>query len=157
MAVTELSAADGTPVEGFAPALGVEFATEDWKAVAHDVVLASADGEELARTNIWVKNPGDKVQVGAAKKTYRRGEPITITWYGAPANRWDWIGVYNKGDDPQKDWYILWAYTNATVAGEYTFGRADAGPWPLDAGDYTVYYLLNDGYKQIAGGDFTIR
>jgi hypothetical protein len=155
-AVAEQPASDATRVEGNAPAMALSFDTKGWKPQAHDVVL-SAGGEEVARQSIWVRNPGDKPIVGTEKKTYDKGEPITVTWYGAPANRWDWIGIYERGADPQKDYYILWSYTQATVAGDYTFGRADAGPWPLDPGDYTVYYLLNDGYRQIAGGDFAVR
>lgn len=155
-AIAEQPVSNGKPVEGFEPALGVTFDTKGWKAQAHDVVLFSG-GQEVARQSIWVKNPGDKPIVGTTKKTYKPGEPFTVTWYGAPANRWDWVGIYERGANPQKDYYILWAYTGGTVSGEYTFGRADAGPWPLDPDDYTVYYLLNDGYRQIAGGDFTIK
>ena len=153
-AVAEQPVSSGTPVDGFEPALGLTFDTKGWKAEAHDVVLMSG-GQEVARQSIWVKNPGEKPTVGTTKKTYGPGEGFTVKWYGAPANRWDWVGIYERGGDPHD--YILWAYTNGTVAGEYTFGRADAGPWPLAPGDYSVYYLLNDGYQQKAGGDFSIK
>jgi endonuclease/exonuclease/phosphatase family metal-dependent hydrolase len=155
-AVVEEPISSGEPVAGFEPARGVTFDTKGWKAEAHDVVVV-LNGEVLARQSIWVKNPGDKPTVATAKSVYSPGEGITATWYAAPANRLDWVGLYKRGADPQKDYYILWVYTGGTVAGEYTFGRADAGPWPLAPGDYTVYYLLNDGYRQIAGGDFTIK
>jgi hypothetical protein len=30
------------------------------------------------------------------------------------------------------------------------------GPWPLDAGKYSVYLLRDDGYAKEAGVDFTV-
>jgi hypothetical protein len=36
-------------------------------------------------------------------------------------------------------------------------GRNAPGPWPLKPGEYSVYYLLNDGYKVAGRADFTIR
>lgn len=153
-AIAEQPVSNGTPVQGHEPAMGLTFDTKGWKPEAHDVVLTSG-GQEVARQSIWVRNPGDKPTVTTNKSSYKPGEPFTVTWYGGPANRWDWIGIYNRGADLHD--YLLWVYTDGTVAGHYTFGRADAGPWPLPAGDYTAYYLLNDGYKQIAAGNFTIK
>jgi endonuclease/exonuclease/phosphatase family metal-dependent hydrolase len=153
-AIAEQPVSNGQPVAGFEPAMGMTFDTKGWKPTAHDVVLTSG-GQEVARQSIWVKNPGDKPTVATTKSSYKTGEPFTVTWYAAPANRWDWIGIYERGADLHA--YLLWVYTNGTVAGEYTFGRADGGPWPLPPGEYTAYYLLNDGYKQVAGGDFTIK
>jgi len=153
-AVAQQPVADGTPVEGFAPAVALQFDTSGWKTEAHDVVLV-AGGKELARQTFWVRNPGDKVQLITSKKTYRPGEPIKVSWYGAPANRWDWIGIYERGADNHQ--YGLWVYTKSAVAGTYAFGSTDPGPWPLDPGEYSARYLLNDGYKSVAEADFTVK
>jgi len=154
-AVAEQLATDATPVEGNAPVVSMTFDTSGWKPEAHDVLLVDASGAELARAPIWVRTPGEKVQVETNKNSYKVGEPIEVTWYAAPANRWDWVGIYERGADPHD--YMLWAYTQGTVAGEVTLSGPSPGLWPLDPGKYGVYFLLNDGYSKAGQKDFTVH
>ena len=91
-----------------------------------------------------------------------------MTWKNAPANRWDWIGVYKKGAaDPNVDSYLIWQYTGGagsgtsagTVAGTMTMdkGTVEGEPWPLPPGRYVMYYLLADGYKWVAKTEFRVK
>ena len=84
------------------------------------------------------------------------GEPIDVSWHAAPANRWDWVGIYRRGADPNIAYYILWLYTDASVEGSIVLDRAANGPWPLKPGKYSVYLLVDDSYEKIAAGNFTV-
>ena len=122
----------------------------------YDIVLAAADGTELERNSFWLRSEQEDVTLSTDSRTYGVGEPIEVTWDDGPANRWDWIGVYEAGAaDPQQDDYLLWGYTGGhdagalppTVFGAMTIGPDSQGrPWPLPPGDYRIHYLLADQY-----------
>ncbi len=141
------------------------FDTSDLDPGGHDVVLTS-DGDEVARVGIWVRAPDAEVQVTTDEEAYAVGDPIVVSWTGGPANRWDWIGVYEaKAADPKIDYYLIWAYTGQhasgtvppSVVGSVTMGESTQGrPWPLPPGDYVVHYLLTDRYRSAASASFTI-
>ena len=100
--------------------------------------------------------PGSHPEIATVKRTYRTGQPIKVRWKNAPGNRWDWVGIYHRGANPNVAWYLDWAYTKATVQGHLTLSEASHGPWPLAPGKYSVYLLVDDSYKKIAQGTFTI-
>ena len=132
------------------------FDTAGWEAMAHEVRLLDASGEVLASAPIWVLDPGAGVTVTTGKESYKVGEPIDVSWYAAPANQFDWVGIYHRGDKPGA--YLLWKYTGATVGGSAKMGKdTPGGPWPLEPGKYTVRLLLDDGYKVAAESDFVIK
>jgi hypothetical protein len=54
----------------------------------------------LSRTRFWIEAPGDGLHVSIAHRVNRVGEPIAVRWWNAPGQRWDWIGVYKRGADP---------------------------------------------------------
>jgi hypothetical protein len=95
------------------------------------------------------------------------GEPIEVTWDDGPANRWDWIGVYEaSAANPKQDDYLLWGYTGGhdagalppTVFGAMTMGPDSQGrPWPLPPGDYRIHYLLADQYSSAGFVEVTVR
>ena len=87
----------------------------------------------------------------------RVGEPIRVRWANAPGQRWDWIGVYERGADPNVAYYLTWFYTEASIQGNGLLNEASEGPWPLDPGRYSVYLLSDDGYEILAGAPFRIR
>ena len=64
----------------------------------YEAVLTSADGAELARVGLWIRDPDAVIQVSTDRPSYRVGEPIVVSWTDGPANRWDWIGVYRGGE-----------------------------------------------------------
>jgi endonuclease/exonuclease/phosphatase family metal-dependent hydrolase len=142
----------GDPVDG-----SVGFATGAWASGGYDAVLVDAADAPLSRYPFWVREPGAPPRLRTDRWSYRVGEPITVTWEGAPANRWDWIGVYRRGADPLVAYYKAYLYTRATVAGATTFRGGTIDRWPFPPGRYTMYYLLTDVYRQVARADFVIR
>jgi hypothetical protein len=110
---------------------------------------------------------GAKARLTTDKRTYAVGEPIVVSWRDAPANRWDWIGVYKaSAADPNTDYYLIWQYTGGALAGtvhglpagtmSMDGATTEGTPWPLPAGKYVVYYLLADAYHAVAHADFTV-
>jgi hypothetical protein len=133
----------------------------------YDIVLADTDGTELERNSFWVRSEEEDVELSTDSRTYGVGEPIEVTWDDGPANRWDWIGVYEAdAADPQQDDYLLWGYTGGheagalppTVFGAMTMGPDSQGrPWPLPPGDYRIHYLLADQYDSAGSVAVTVE
>ena len=143
------------------------FDTETLDPAGYDVVLASKDGTELERNSFWVRSEEQDVRLSTDKQTYAVGEPIEVTWDDGPANRWDWIGVYEAdAADPKQDDYLLWGYTGGhdagalppTVFGAMMMGPDSQGrPWPLPPGDYRIHYLLADQYSSAGYVEVTVE
>jgi hypothetical protein len=104
-----------------------------------------------------VQKPGGGPVIGTDRRTYLPGRPIRVAWKFAPGNRWDWIGVYRRGADPNVASYLLWGYTGATVDGSLVLGQDASGAWPLKPGSYTIYLLQDDSYVDIASAAITVR
>ena len=106
------------------------------------------------------------MQLSTDKRSYERGEPIEVAWSDGPANRWDWLGVYEAAaSNPKVDSYLIWAYTGLhasgttppSTEGTLTLGPETQGkPWPLPPGEYVVHYLLADEYNSAASSRFTV-
>jgi len=143
------------------------FDTATLDPAGYDVVLASKDGTELERNSFWVRSEEQDVRLSTDKPTYAVGEPIEVTWDDGPANRWDWIGVYEAdAADPKQDDYLLWGYTGGhdagalppTVFGDMMMGPDSQGrPWPLPPGHYRIYYLLADQYSSAGYVEVTVE
>jgi len=142
------------PIDGASDGT-LAFPTEGWAAGDYEAVLVGPDAE-LSRIPFWVQAAGEGPHVGTTQTAYRVGDPITVTWHGAPGNRWDWVGVYAAGADPNVDPYIEWLYTGATIDGSATFDRDAHGAWPLGPGDYNVFLLEDDAYRAVATGAFSV-
>jgi phospholipase C len=112
---------------------------------------------------------GGNVILTTSKPTYAKSEPIVVSFSGGPANNpKDWIGVYPypaSGPTPPQPGSTLYNYiggqhnpTTAPASGTVTLdqGALGKGPWPLPAGGYIAYYLLNDGYTSVASIDFNV-
>ena len=109
---------------------------------AYDAVL-SGDGKNYV-TSFWIRAKDAKPRLSTDKGTYKVGEPIKVSWVDAPANRWDWLGVYKAPADTQNDSYLIWQYTGGKTAGTLHGKPADTftltgastygGPWPLPPG-----------------------
>ena len=167
----------GTPADALeSPALATgaetngsaQIATQALSPGDYEVLLVGAGDVVQARAPLWVQKPGAKPVLTTDGTAYASGEPIVVTWKNAPANRWDWIGVYKAGAaDPNVDSYLIWQYTGGagsgtsagTVAGTMTMdkGTVEGEPWPLPAGDYVMYYLLADGYEWVARTEFRVE
>jgi len=103
------------------------------------------------------------------RSAYRQGEAIRASFAGCPGNNpIDWIAVYPfTAGTPTLPipGSTLWKYLNnshvgtvAPTSGTVTLDRAalGRGPWPLPAGEYTAYYLLNDQYRVVDAVDFRV-
>ena len=138
------------------------------KPGAYEVQLATpSDGTVLATARFWVAAKGAKVRLTADRTSYKAGAPIVVSWQNAPANRWDWIGVYKaSAADPIADSYLIWQYTGGAMAGtvhgmpagtlSMDGATTEGSPWPLPPGKYVVYYLLADAYSAAAKASFTV-
>ena len=57
---------------------------------------------------------------------------------------------------------MLWGYTRASIAGQAILDRTPPSfgygpqPWPLAAGNYSVYLLRDDGYHVLARNVFRV-
>jgi hypothetical protein len=142
---------DGGPTDG-----SVAFASHAWEAGAYEAVLSDGGGAELARYPFWIQAAGGEAEIATGQASYAEGEPIDVAWHAAPGNRWDWIGIYKRGADPNVAYYILWLYTEASVEGSVILDEDAHGPWPLKPGKYSAYLLVDDSYEKIADGDFTV-
>jgi endonuclease/exonuclease/phosphatase family protein len=142
---------EGSPTDGT-----VTFSSASWEAGAYEAVLFDGTRTQLARYPFWIQDAGVDAEIGTGSPSYREGEPIDVSWQAAPGNRWDWVGIYKRGADPNVAYYILWLYTDATVEGSTVLDRAAHGPWPLKPGRYSVYLLVDDSYEKIAAGNFTV-
>jgi exonuclease III len=149
-AIADQSTGASAPTDG-----KLAFPTDALAAGAYEAVLLRGS-QELSRIPFWVKEPGTPPSISTGKATYAVGEPIDVSWQNARGERWDWIGVYRRGRDPRIAYYLLWTYTSSTVAGSTLIDKDVHGPWPLDAGKYSVYLLRDDGYGKEAGADFTV-
>ena len=142
-----------------------ELATAALEPGGYEAVILD-DGGEVARVSFWLRDPRAEVQFSTDKRSYERGEPIEVAWSNGPANRWDWLGVYEaSASDPKIDDYLIWAYTGLhasgttppSTEGTLTLGRdAQGKPWPLPPGEYVVHYLLADQYNSAASSRFTV-
>ena len=146
---TEVDVAGASTTEGT-----MTFATDGWEPGTYQAMLS--DGSVVRRAPFWVQEPGTGPVVRTLKRSYREDEPIEVEWTAGPGNRWDWVGIYKRGANPNVAWYILWEYTQASVEGRLTFDKDAHGPWPLKPGKYSVYLLEDDGYHKLAGGNFTV-
>jgi hypothetical protein len=130
--------------------------TSSLPAGGYDAVLVTAEGVALRRVGFWVRDPIVDVQVSTDKDSYEVGEPIVVSWTNGPANRWDWIGIYEAAkSDPKVDYYLLWNYVERheagtlppSVSGSVTIDATAQGrAWPLSPGKYVAHYLVLDRY-----------
>ena len=143
------------------------FSTADLEPAGYDIVMSDSDGTELERNSFWVRSKENDVTLSTDKDVYEVGEPIELSWDDGPANRWDWIGVFDAdAPDPKQDDYLLWGYTGGheagalppTVYGSMTLGPDSQGsPWPLPPGDYVIHYLLADQYNSAGSIEVTVE
>lgn len=124
---------------------------------AYEVAAVDTDGSVVAQNQLWLRSKNAKPSLSVGKKSYGVGESIDVSWQDAPGNKWDWLGVYRRGADPNVAWYKLWTYTDARVEGEATIDdRVSGGPWPLPPGRYDVVLLEDDSYQELTRASFVV-
>lgn len=133
----------------------VNFGTGGLLSGEYAVVLMGATDNELSRSAFWVVAPGAVPSVSVDNALYKPGAPVTAAWSAAPARKFDWVGIY-KSDDADLLNYLGFAYTNATVAGTFTFGVAELGAGLLAPGEYVMRLMSDDGYACLAAARFAV-
>lgn len=124
---------------------------------AYDVLLVDGADAVLSRFPFWVTADEGAVLLTTDAAAYASGDPITVSWEGGPGHRWDWLGVYASPADPVSDYFLGYVYTQSEVAGSARIdAHARSITWPLPPGDYTVLYLVNDGYTVAAEASFAV-
>ena len=98
----------------------------------YEAVLVDGDGAEVARVSFFLRDPDAASSSRRTGRRMRPGEPIDVRWADGPANRWDWLGVFEAvASDPEKDSYSIWAYTGQHASGTVppsTDGAVSLGP-----------------------------
>ncbi len=150
-------AIDSAPTPGGQDVDGsVTFATGTWPPGDYDVVLGNGADAVLSRAGFLLKLPGDDPVVDTSSRRYDEGDPITVTWSGAPGNRFDWIGINRRGDDPTDGGYRTYLYTRSAVSGSVTFDADSSKRWPLPSGRYTAWLMVSDVYRAIGSANFVV-
>lgn len=143
----------GTDLQG----LGTEtFASDLWTPGAYEVLLRSGS-QTLSTFPFWVEAPGTPPAIYTSSRTFAVGDPVVVNVRNAPGERWDWLGIYTRGANPNVAPYLMWSYTSSAIDGQISLGPYAHGHWPLPAGKYTVYLLRDDMYVTMARADFRIR
>jgi endonuclease/exonuclease/phosphatase family metal-dependent hydrolase len=132
----------------------VSFGTYDLAVGAYSAALVDGAGKTLAEAPFWVL-PEGKPSVETGKASFASGEPITVSWSHAPGNRFDWIGLYAKGE-PDNMNYLGFFYIDAAPEGTLTLGKEQLGE-DLKPGDYEVRLELDDAYVPLAGAGFSVK
>jgi endonuclease/exonuclease/phosphatase family metal-dependent hydrolase len=156
------AAADAAPLVSLASNNGtdrsgsVAFGTAGLAPGAYVAALRDAGGKELARAPLWVTTADNSaVTMETDKPSYAPGDPIVVSFANAPGNRYDWVGLYKKGN-PADDDYIVFVYVNAAVAGSVTLDEAAIGA-KLEPGDYEARLELDDGYTRLGTVAFSVK
>ncbi|MCZ3385787.1 MAG: endonuclease/exonuclease/phosphatase family protein [Actinomycetia bacterium] len=132
--------------------------TTDLASGAYELAAEGPDGSVVATNRLWVHAVGAEPTVAVGDARYGVGKSIDVRWQDAPGNKWDWLGVYKRGADPNVAWYKLWTYTDAAIEGTATIDDGvDGGPWPLPPGRYDVILLADDSYQELARASFVIK
>jgi exonuclease III len=136
-------------------ASSVDFGTGGLPAGAYAVALRDAEGKELARAPFWLVDRDGAAALVLDKQAYAPGETITATWSNAPGNRYDWLGIYKKGE-ASDDSYLYFFYVNGTVAGSLALTKDLVGA-TLEPGSYELRLELDDGYSRLAAVPFEVK
>jgi endonuclease/exonuclease/phosphatase family metal-dependent hydrolase len=132
----------------------VKFSTFGLAPGAYDAVMLDVEGAENARTQFSVVAEGGRATVTVVAPEVKVGDPVTVRWAGAPGTRFDWIGIYRRGE-PSVYNYLAFAYTGATLEGEITL-TPDLYYEELGPGEYEIRLMADDAYMTLAAAPFTI-
>lgn len=132
-------------------------------AGAYEVVLFTKAGRELSRAGVWVYREDAPIEVSVGAESYAVGGTIEVSWTNAPGMQWDWLGVFEAGQDiPPEAYsckatgcggydYLLYDYTGTRIEGSRGI-VAD-----LEPGTYEIRFMSDDGYLLYAVSDpFTV-
>jgi endonuclease/exonuclease/phosphatase family metal-dependent hydrolase len=129
------------------------YETRDLVPGAYEVSLLDRSGRLASTAAFWVASAEPRPSVTLGRARIKAGEAIDVRWTEAPGNRWDWVGVYAEGVDPQSDGAqpLVWRHTRATVTGAARLdAHAEGDGWPLHPGKHKVCLFEDDAYVPLA-------
>lgn len=120
------------------------------------VLFFPKNGYNITSHEYLIVTPYTDFTMSTDKKVYAVGDPVVVTWSGAPANAKDWIGIYHEGHTPGGNEQISTSYRyvdgnngsmTLNVLGTPNYNLH--GNNPDEPGEYYVTYLLNDGWTEL--------
>ena len=128
------------------------------------VMFFPNDGYNITSHEYLIVTPYTDFTMSTDKKVYAVGDPVVVTWSGAPANAEDWIGIYHEGHTPggkdpggkeQVSTSYRYVNENGGATGSMTLNVLGTPNYnlhdnnPDEPGEYYVTYLLNNGYTEL--------
>ncbi|GAA3680478.1 hypothetical protein GCM10022224_050800 [Nonomuraea antimicrobica] len=74
----------------------------------------------------------------------RAGQPVTFAYGTDRPNALNWVGIYAAGEKPGVDYSRVW------VRAPESSGQVTLSTSALGEGEWTAYFLYNDGYEQLS-------
>ena len=106
-----------------------------------DVVVTNPGGQRATMTSGFTFEPGAFTVTAGANSVAPGGE-LSVNWTAPTGSPLDWIALFRIGAPNTS--YDYYKYTNGAASGTLTLIA------PMQAGEYEVRYLLNDGYDDVA-------
>ncbi len=119
----------------------------------YEAVLLDRGGGPLASSEFWIAARDAQPAIETTRASFAPGEPIGVRWRDAPANKLDYVAIFEAGD-PSVYGYLGFVYTGARPEGALELTRADTGR--LAPGRYVARLVLDDGYSVLASAPFTV-
>lgn len=85
------------------------------------------------------------------KSAYDLGDLVSVTFADGPGKAKDWLGIYNKSDNPNVNPLLNYLYVDGKPSGTATFTSDNL---PKNAGDYYVVFFTNDSYNEISNRSY---
>lgn len=82
---------------------------------------------------------------------YRLGEKIQVTFSKGPGQPKDWVGIYRKGADPQRDYLVTYAYVDGRAEGTLSLPPDKV---PGEPGEYFLALFTSDSYTEVSNRSY---
>jgi len=103
-----------------------------------------------AMNTFTVEDSDEKTNIIVAKRDYFDNEPIEVKFENMLGNNKDWIAIYAKGSNSEKNNVIAWKFTEGENEGVITFE-------PLPVGEYEARAFFKNSYKLEAQYTFSVK
>ncbi len=105
------------------------------------------DGYDAASEKIFFSVGDTIASVNTDKLEYNLGDLISVNFTDGPGIAKDYLGMYKKDDDPNKDPLLSYVYVNGEPSGTAVFKDNNL---PKEKGEYFVVFFTNDSYNEIS-------